>query len=171
MRRSWRASVPRGRPEPGLRVWECSTDSCWKQRHITDTLYPICGAIRQYVHPVYRRPTMRPCSNGWSSSTGVRTRGPGMVCTLERMLQTLFTSQTTKVTASRGKTECAKTGLLNTIWSMTMTNELLILQPISVHILYPSAKEHSPWDCCIFYGSVVFHPYVPTRSHIVGVTL
>ena len=30
MRRSWRASVLRGRPGPGLRLWECSIDHCWK---------------------------------------------------------------------------------------------------------------------------------------------
>ena len=54
----------RGRPEPGLHMWECFTDHCWKQRHTTDTLCPTCAAIRRYVHPVSRRPTMRPRSNG-----------------------------------------------------------------------------------------------------------
>ena len=33
--RSWHASVPCSRPEPDLRVWECSTDLCRKQRHTT----------------------------------------------------------------------------------------------------------------------------------------
>ena len=47
MRRSWHASVLRDRPEPGLWVWECSTDHCWKQRHTTDTLCPTCTAIRR----------------------------------------------------------------------------------------------------------------------------
>ena len=74
MRRYWRASVLRGRPEHGLRVWECSTDYCWKQRHTIDTLCPTC-AIRRYVHPASRRPTIRPRSNGWSCTTGVRYRG------------------------------------------------------------------------------------------------
>ena len=36
MRRSWRASVLHGRPEPGLRVRECYTDQCWKQQDTTD---------------------------------------------------------------------------------------------------------------------------------------
>ena len=60
MRRSWRASVLRGRPEPGLRVRECSSDHCWKQRHTTDTLCQTCASIRRYVHPASRRPTIRP---------------------------------------------------------------------------------------------------------------
>ena len=38
MRRSWRASVLRGRPEPDLWLWECSINNCWKQRHTTDAL-------------------------------------------------------------------------------------------------------------------------------------
>ena len=46
LRQSWRASVLCGHPEPGLRVWECSTDHCWKQRHTTDTFFPICSVIR-----------------------------------------------------------------------------------------------------------------------------
>ena len=40
MRRSWRASVLSGRPEPGIQVWECSTGNCWKQRNTTDALSP-----------------------------------------------------------------------------------------------------------------------------------
>ena len=40
----------------------------------------------------------------------------GHGCTLEWMLQTLFTSQSTTVTACRVKTEDAKTSLLITIW-------------------------------------------------------
>ena len=68
MRRSWRASVLRGRPEPCLLVWECSTDHCWKQRHTTYT----CAAIRRYVHPVSSGPTMRPLSKGRIATTGIR---------------------------------------------------------------------------------------------------
>ena len=34
MRQSSRMSVQRGRPEPGLRVWECATGHYGKQRHI-----------------------------------------------------------------------------------------------------------------------------------------
>ena len=45
MRQSWHASVLRGRPEPGLRVWECPSDHCWKQRHTTDPFCPIRVAI------------------------------------------------------------------------------------------------------------------------------
>ena len=64
MRQSWCASLLCGRPEPGLWVWECSTDHCWKQRHTIDTLCPTCSEICQYVHPASCRPTMRLCSNG-----------------------------------------------------------------------------------------------------------
>ena len=48
---SWCASVLYGRPEPSLRMWECSTGHYWKQQHTTDTLCPTCGAICWYVHP------------------------------------------------------------------------------------------------------------------------
>ena len=64
MRRSWRASVLRGRPEHGLHVWYCTKDDCSKQRHTTDTLCPTCAAIRRYVHSASSRPTrMLPRSN------------------------------------------------------------------------------------------------------------
>ena len=72
MRRSWRASVLLGSPESGLRVWECSADHCWKQRHATDTFCPTCAAIRRHIHPASRRPTMRPHSNGRIATTGAR---------------------------------------------------------------------------------------------------
>ena len=63
---------------------------------------------------------------------------------LEWMLQTLFTSQSTTVTACRVKTEGAKTGLLSDISSpMTVTHESRTLQPLSMHILYPGANQHS----------------------------
>ena len=74
MCRSWCAYVLRGRPEPGLQVWECCTDHCWKQRH-TNTLCPTCAAIRRYVHSVSYRPTMRPRSNGWRCSEYVLEGG------------------------------------------------------------------------------------------------
>ena len=61
------------------------------------------------------------------------------------------------VTACRVKKEGAKTGLLSAIWlSMTMTNESLTLQPLSMHILYPDANEHSPWRCCSFFFLAVY---------------
>ena len=75
MRRSWRATVLRGRPEPDLRVWECTTDHSWNQRHTTDTLCPTCAAIRRYVHPGSRRPTMCPSSNVRFATTGARCLG------------------------------------------------------------------------------------------------
>ena len=78
MRPPWRMTVLHDRPEPGLRVWECSTDHCWKQQHTADTLCPTCAAIRRYFHLASRRPTLRPNSNGWSCSTGVRTRRRGI---------------------------------------------------------------------------------------------
>ena len=75
----------------------------------------------------------------------------GHGCTLEWLLQTLFTSRSTTVTICRVKTEGAKTDLLSAIWSqMTVTNESLTLQPVSMHLLHPGANEHSPWGCCIF---------------------
>ena len=61
--------------KPGLLVWKCSTDHCWKQRHTTDILCPACAAICQYVNPASHRPTMRPCSNGWIATTGVSCLG------------------------------------------------------------------------------------------------
>ena len=79
MHRSWRASVLRSHPEPGLQVWECSMDHYWKQRHSTDTLCPTCAAIRWYVQPASHRPTMQPQSNGWTCSTGIRIHQWGMV--------------------------------------------------------------------------------------------
>ena len=79
----------------------------------------------------------------------------GHGCTLEWMLQTLFTSQSTTVTACRVKIEGAKKGLLNAIrLLMTMTNELLTLQSLGMHILYLGANEHSPWGCCFFFSAV-----------------
>ena len=76
--RSWCASVLRGRPEPGLRLRECSADLCWKQRQTTYTLCPTCAPICWYVHPASPRPTVRPHSNGWSCWTWVRTRRLGI---------------------------------------------------------------------------------------------
>ena len=58
------------RPEPGLRVWECSTDHYLKLQHTTNTLCPTCAAIHRYVHPASRGPTMR---FNVCSSTGVCT--------------------------------------------------------------------------------------------------
>ena len=144
MCRSWRASVLLGRPERGLRVWECSTYHYWKQRHTTDILCPTYAAIRRYVHP-----QCDPPSNGWSCLTVVRTRRRGMF--LEWMLQTLFAPQSTTVTACRVKTQVAKTGLLSAILlHMTVTNESLTLLPLSMHIIYPGASEHSPWGFWFF---------------------
>ena len=71
MRRSWHASVLCDCPEPGLRVWKCSTDYCWKKKHTTDTLCPTCAAI----HPASHRPAMRPHSNGRIAITGARCVG------------------------------------------------------------------------------------------------
>ena len=82
----------------------------------------------------------------------------GYGCTLEWMLQTPFTSQSTTVT-----------GLLSAISSpMTVTNESLTLQPLSIHILYPGANEHSPWGCCIF--SAVYMPLEIPRN-LIGLQL
>ena len=67
--------VLRGRPEPGLQVWECYMGHCWKKRYTTDTLCPICAAIPRYVHPASRSLTMRPRSNGGFATTGTRFLG------------------------------------------------------------------------------------------------
>ena len=93
MRGSWHASALRCRPEPGLLVWECSTDHCWKQRHTTDTLCPTCAAIRRYVHPASHKPTLWPLSNGWSCLTGVRTRRRGMVTLRVNVANTVHLSK------------------------------------------------------------------------------
>ena len=42
-------------PEPRLRVWECSTDYCWKQWNTTDTLCPTSSAIHRCIYPASRR--------------------------------------------------------------------------------------------------------------------
>ena len=146
MHQSTRAFVLCAHPEPGLQVWGCSTDYCWKQQHTTNTFCPTCAANLPYVHPASCRITMWPHSNWLKLFKRSTYSTAGHGCTLEWMLQTLFTSQRTTVTACRVKTEGTKTGLLGTIQlSMTMTNESLTLQPLSVHILYPGANEHSPW--------------------------
>ena len=62
----WCVPVLCGRQKPGLWVWECSIDHCWKQRHTTDTLYLICAAILWYVHPDSHRHKMQPHSNDQS---------------------------------------------------------------------------------------------------------
>ena len=79
MRRSWCASILYGRPEPGLQVWECSTNHCWKQQHTIDTLWQY---VQQSVDMSIQLPAslkMWSCSNGWSCSAGVRTRQRCMV--------------------------------------------------------------------------------------------
>ena len=145
MHQSWRTSVLHSHQELGLWMWECSTDHCWKQWHITNILSPTRAAIRWYVHTASRRPTMWQLFNRNTYSTA------GHGCSLEWMLQTLFTSQSTRVTACRVKTEGAKTGLLSAIWlPMTMTNESLTLQSFSMHILCPGANEHSPRGCSFY---------------------
>ena len=79
----------------------------------------------------------------------------GAVCTLEWMFQTLFTFQSTTLTACRVKTGGAKTGLLSAIWSpISVTNESLTLQPDILHVLHPGSNGHSTLGCCIFSGSV-----------------
>ena len=66
------------------------------------------------------------------------------------------TSPSTTVTACRFKIEGTKASLLSSIWSLlTMTNESLTLQPLSMHILYPGANEYSPWGCSIFFSGRV----------------
>ena len=118
MRRSWLASVLRGRQEPGIRVWECSTDHCWQQRHTTDTLCSTCKAIL-CVHPAFHRPSMRTRSNGFFNRSTYSSVGQG--CSLEWMLK-----KHQSTAACRVRTEGAKTCLLSAIWlPMTMSNESL----------------------------------------------
>ena len=101
--RVWCASVLRSRSEPGLWVWECSTDHCWKQRDTTDTLCPAWAAVRRYVHPASHRPRMRPHSNGWSCSTGVRTRPWGMVVPRVNAVNTLHLSKAPQLLPAESK--------------------------------------------------------------------
>ena len=118
------ASVVRGRPESSLLVWKYSTNHCWKHWHTNDTLCATCAAVRRYIHPASLRPTVRPLKLFYRSTYSSSGHG----CTLEWMLQSLFTSESTTFTLCRVKTEGAKTGLLSAIWSpMTVTNESLTL--------------------------------------------
>ena len=72
------------------------------------------------------------------------------------MLQMLFTSKNTTVTACRVKTEGAKTGLLFLICSsMTMINESLTLQPLSMHRLYPGSMNTVLEGVAFFSDSVL----------------
>ena len=159
MRRSWRTSVLRGRLKPGLQLWECSTDHCWKKRHTTDTLY-------RYTDNVCSNPSI--CTSNFpqaysatpfkwlklfSWSTPMYSSA-GHGCTLEWMLQTLFTSYSTRVTVSRVKNEGAKTGLIESHLIADNRDKWITLQPLSMHILYPDVNEPSLWGCYIFFGSV-----------------
>ena len=151
MRRSWSASVLCGRPEPGLQVWECSTDNCWKQQHTTDTMCPTCAAsIWPSSFPQACNATPLKLLKLFNRIT-YSSAGDG--CTLEGMLQTLFTSQSTTATICRVKTEGAKIGLLiaddREKWKTNTST------PHFARILYPSANEHRPWGCCTFSGSVL----------------
>ena len=157
MRCSSRAFVLRGRPEPGLRMWECSTETA----ESSDTPPIHCVQhVQQSVDMSIQLPACLQCDPvqmaevvqqeyiGYSSAGHVCTTW----CSLGWMMLTLFTSQSTTVTACRVKTEGAKTGLLSVIWSpMTVIHESLALQPFSMHMLYPGDNEHSPWGCCIFF--------------------
>ena len=85
----------------------------------------------RYIVPNMQLSVDMSMSAHWSAEHG---------CILEWMLQTLFTSQSTTVTICRVKTE----GAIRS--PMTVTNESLKLQPLSMHItyvLYPGANEHS----------------------------
>ena len=61
----WHASVLRGRAEPGLRVWECTTDYCWNQRRTKDSLCTTCAAVCPSSFPqAYHNPIQWPdCNN------------------------------------------------------------------------------------------------------------
>ena len=131
--RSWRASVLRGRPEPGLRSWECSTDNFWKQQHTNMPNMRSNPSICPFSFPqAYKRP----CLNGWSCSTGVRTRRRYLVVPYCRVNVANTVHLSKHVTACRVTTVDAKTGLLSALWSpMTVTNESLTLLPPHPHII------------------------------------
>ena len=103
-------------PESGLRVWEC--------RHTTDILYPhlqqsaICPSSFPQVYNVTPFEWLKFLISSTNASAGLG-------CTLEWMLRTLFTSQSTTVTACRVKTEGTKTGswaLSNCRWPWQMNH-------------------------------------------------
>ena len=78
-------------------------------------------------------------------------------CSLEWLLGTLFTSQYTTVTASSqngGRNDRPPERHRSPV---TVTNESLTLQPLSMHILYPGANEHSSWWCGIFCSRVLLN--------------
>ena len=149
---SWHMAVLCSHPEPSLWVWECSTDHCWKA--VTHHQYIVCNMCSNpSICPSSFLQAYNATPFKWlkffnRSTYSLERHG----CTLEWILQTLFTSGSTTVIACRVKTQGAKRGLLSTIWSpMIMTNESLILQPLSKHILYPGVNEYSPWGCSIFF--------------------
>ena len=103
MRRTWRASIIRRRPKLGLQVWDCSTDHCWQQRHTTNMCCnpSICPASFPQAYNVIPFKWFKLFNRSTYSSAGKS-------CTIEWMLQTLFTSESTTVNACRIKPEGAK---------------------------------------------------------------
>ena len=102
MRRSWRATALRGHWECSLRMWELSTDHWWKQQlHTTDTLCrnpSICSWSFPHAYNATPLKWLKLFNRSTYSSAGYG-------CTLEWMLRTQFTSQSTTVTACRVKIE------------------------------------------------------------------
>ena len=144
---SWYASVLCGRPEPGLRVWECSTDHYWKQWQTTNTLWPTSAAIHRYVHPASRRPTIQPCSNGWSCSTGVRTHQQGKIVPSSECCKHCSSLKAPQLLPADQNTGC-KDRPPERQW---LINESLTLQPFSMQVLHHGANGHSLWRVAFFW--------------------
>ena len=120
------------------------------------TFCTTCAAIRRYVHPASRRPTMRPRSNGWSCSTGVRTRRRGKLVLYSKYckycsplkapyLLPVESQQVAQKYSSRAPSDAYDRDKLITNTSTPQYART---------VLYPGANERSPCRCCIFSDSV-----------------
>ena len=158
VRRSWRASVLRDHSEQGLRVWECSTDHCWKQRHTTDTLCPTCAAIHRYVHPASTRLTMRPRSNDRIATTDARCLGQSIAGDIANSMTVCMREYTPALTPERA-TLCINVTVWSPLTVTCVTFGLNLLSRFPKMINYLSHKFaiqwSCPWGCCIFFRQCI----------------
>ena len=132
MRRHWLASVLSDCSESGLRVWECFTDHCWKQRHTTDTLCPTCSNPSMCMF--IRLPAGLQCNSSKLEHVGLLVGG-----------QTLFTSQKQKSYCLQKKNSGRK-DRPHVRHLITDDRDVWTLQPLSMHIFYSGVNKHSSED-------------------------
>ena len=131
----------RGCLESSLWVWECSTDHCWSSD--TPQIH-----LQQSVNMSIQLPAGLQCDPIQKTEAVQQEHALVRVAWLYPRMNVANTVHLWKHHSycCRVKTESAKTGLLRVSWSpMTVTNELLTLQHLSMHIIYPGANEHSLW--------------------------